>query len=149
MWKELEEHYGVSNGAQLFGLHKKLSEIHQSNNNIARYFTKLKMLWDNIISLCLISICICNRTCGASKKMSDFKQSQRVIQFLMGLNDTYDVIRGSIIMSSPLPSIGQFYNLLLQEENQREIHSTGHFMSDATSMNVNVSRLTNHSYRNK
>lgn len=27
MWLELEERYGVSNGAQLFGLHKELTKI--------------------------------------------------------------------------------------------------------------------------
>lgn len=70
MWKELEEQYGVSNGAQLFGLHKKLTEVSQSNSNIADYFTKLKMLWDNIDALCLNPVCSCGFTCGASQNLS-------------------------------------------------------------------------------
>lgn len=127
MWLELEERYGTSNGAQLFGLHKELTEISQGNSTIATYFTKIKMMWDDIDSLCTLPVCSCGCTCGASKKLTQFQQDQRVIQFLMGLNDTYNVMRWSILMRSPLPSLGHVYNLLLQEEAQREIHSNGQF----------------------
>ncbi|XP_074341673.1 uncharacterized protein LOC141679087 [Apium graveolens] len=142
IWLELEERYGVSSGAQLFGLQKELNEISQGNNNIADFFTKIKMLWDDIDALGLIPTCTCGCKCGASHKMSKFQQDQRVIQFLMGLNDSYAMMRGSILMKSPLPSISQVYCLLLQEESQREIHSSGHFMSDSASLNANTSRFT-------
>lgn len=147
MWKELGERYGVSNGAQLFGLHKELSEISQGNSNVADYFTKLKMLWDDIDSLCMVPVCSCGCHCGAAQQTSIFYQNQRIIQFLMGLNDTYHVIRGSILMSNPLPSIGQVYNLLLQEEAQREIHSSNNFLADAAANSV--SRSYPNQYRNK
>ncbi|XP_074327756.1 uncharacterized protein LOC141665669 [Apium graveolens] len=130
------ERYGVSSGAQLFGLHKELAEVNQGNSNIADYFTKMKMLWDDIDALCLIPVCSCGCSCGASQKLSKFQQDQRIIQFLMGLNETYNVIKGSILMRSPLPSIGQVYSLLLQEETQREIHTTGQFVPDSASLNV-------------
>ncbi|XP_074352191.1 uncharacterized protein LOC141691365 [Apium graveolens] len=113
IWMELEERYCVSNGAQLFGLHKELTDISQ--------------------------VCKCGCTCGASHKISKFQEDQRVIQFLMGLNDSFNIMRGSILMKSPLPSVGQVYSLLLQEETQRKIHSTSHFMAGYASLNVNSS----------
>lgn len=140
IWSELEEIYGVSNGAQLFGLHKKLTEISQANCSVADYFTKLKMLWDDIDALCLIPVCSCGCTCGASQKLSKFQQDQRVIHFLMGLNESFNVMRGSILMRSSLPSIGQVYSLLLQEETQREIHYAGQFLPNSASLAVNSSR---------
>ncbi|KAL8103291.1 hypothetical protein AgCh_027738 [Apium graveolens] len=100
IWLELEERYGVSNRRQLFGLHKELNELSQGSSNIADYFTKLKMLWDDIDSLTLIPTCTCGCKCGASQKLSKFQQDQRVIQFMMGLNDTYSIMRGSILMST-------------------------------------------------
>ncbi|XP_074350333.1 uncharacterized protein LOC141689818 isoform X2 [Apium graveolens] len=136
MWLELEERYGTSNGAQLFGLHKELTEISQGNSGIANYFTKVKMLWDDIDSLGNVPLCTCGCTCGATKKITQFQQDQRVIQFLMGLNDSYNMMRGSILMRSPLPSLGQVYSLLLQEEAQREIHSTGQFLPDSAALNI-------------
>ncbi|XP_074343125.1 uncharacterized protein LOC141680950 [Apium graveolens] len=132
IWLESEERYGVSSGAQLFGLHKELAEISQGSNNITDYFTKMKMSWDDIDALCLIPVC----SCGASQKLSKFQQDQRVIQFLMGLNDSFNIIRGSILMRSPLPSIGQVYSLLLQEKTQREIHTTRHLLPESASLNA-------------
>nr|XP_017239736.1 PREDICTED: uncharacterized protein LOC108212522 [Daucus carota subsp. sativus] len=145
MWKELDERYAVSNGAQLFGLHKEISEVHQGNSKIAEYFTKLKMLWDDVDALCMVPLCTCYCDCGAPQKNAAHVLQQRVIQFLMGLNESYNVMRGSILMTSPLPSISHVYNLLLQEEAQRDIHSASHFMSDAASLHVNSSRNQNFS----
>lgn len=66
IWLELEEMYGVSNSTQMFVLHKELNELSQGNNSIVEYFTKFKMLWDDIESLCLVPMCICGCKCGAS-----------------------------------------------------------------------------------
>ncbi|XP_074381070.1 uncharacterized protein LOC141721841 [Apium graveolens] len=149
MWSELEERYGVSNGAQLFSLHKEIAEITQGNCNMAEYFTKLKMLWDDVDSLCLIPACSCGCTYGASQKLSKFQQDQRMVQFLMGLNDSFTAMRGSILMKSPLPSIGQVYSLLLQEETQIEIHVTNHFKVDSVSLAVNSNRPGQYATYNK
>ncbi|XP_074355704.1 uncharacterized protein LOC141695350 [Apium graveolens] len=89
IWIELEERYGVSNGTQLFG--NELNELSQESINIDDYFTKLKMLWDDIDSLTLIPTCTCGCKCGASHKLSKFQQDQMIIQFMMGLNDTYSI----------------------------------------------------------
>lgn len=110
---------------------------------------KSKCCGDDIDSLCLIPTCSCGCTCGASLKLSKFQPDQRVIQFLIGLNDSYAIMRGSILMSSPLPSIGQVYSLLLQEESQREIHSGGHFLSDSASLSVNSYRPQSTLYSKK
>ncbi|XP_074337342.1 uncharacterized protein LOC141674534 [Apium graveolens] len=121
MWKELEERYGSPNGTQLFALHREISELSQGNNSVPDYSTRLKMLWDDVDSLSLIPVCSCGCTCGVSLKLSAFQQDQRVIQFLMGLNESFTAIRGSILMKSPLPNLSQVYSILLQEESQREI----------------------------
>lgn len=49
IWLELEERYGLSNGTQMFGLHKELNELSQGNSNIVEYFIRLKMLWMTLI----------------------------------------------------------------------------------------------------
>ena len=41
------------------------------------------------------------------------------MQFLVGLNEDYKIIRGSILMMKPLPNIDQVYSLILQKEKQR------------------------------
>ncbi|XP_019223507.1 PREDICTED: uncharacterized protein LOC109205272 [Nicotiana attenuata] len=64
--------------------------------------------------------CSCDCTCGGKAKLDKFLEDQRILQFLMGLNDAYAQARGNILMMSPLPSIDFAYSLLLQDENQRE-----------------------------
>nr|KYP68907.1 Retrovirus-related Pol polyprotein from transposon TNT 1-94 [Cajanus cajan] len=43
------------------------------------------------------------------------------MSFLMGINDSFSQTRGQILLSDPLPSIGNVFSLILQEEAQREI----------------------------
>ena len=58
----------------------------------------------------------------------------------MGLNDDYNSIRGNILMMIPLPSISQVYSMLIQEEKQREIRTSGHFLTDSASLAVEACR---------
>ncbi|KAK9673406.1 hypothetical protein RND81_12G165600 [Saponaria officinalis] len=60
----------------------------------------------------------------------------------MGLNDSFCVMRGAILMQNPLPSISVVYNNLLQEERQREIQNASTFQTNSASFyakNVNNS----------
>ncbi|XP_075508071.1 uncharacterized protein LOC142544956 [Primulina tabacum] len=50
-------------------------------------------------------------------------QQQRLLQFLMGLNDNYMNIRSQILMMSPLPTVGQAFSLLSQEESHIALSS--------------------------
>lgn len=42
----------------------------------------------------------------------------------MGLNKTYTVVRGRILLMKPIPPVGKVFSLILQEERQRGIIST-------------------------
>jgi len=51
-------------------------------------------------------------------------ERQQLLQFLMGLNDSYQSVRSNILMMTPLPSVSQASSIVLQEEQQREIKPT-------------------------
>ncbi|XP_009803508.1 uncharacterized protein [Nicotiana sylvestris] len=120
LWNSLEHRFGQSNGAKLYQLQKEISTSVQGNNNISSYFTTLKKLWDEMDSLSSHLNCSCDCACGGKAKVAKFLEDQRILQFLMGLNDVYAQARGNNIMMSPLPSMDFAYSLLLQDENQRE-----------------------------
>lgn len=65
--------------------------------------------------------------------MTKFVEDQRLIQFLMGLNDLYAQARGNILMLNPLPGINHAYSLLLQDENQREVYVNPQFSPNNSS----------------
>ncbi|KAA8529568.1 hypothetical protein F0562_033633 [Nyssa sinensis] len=50
-----------------------------------------------------------------------YQQYQRTMKFLMGLNNSYVVIRGQILLMDPLPLINRIYGLIFQEKCQRNI----------------------------
>lgn len=50
----------------------------------------------------------------------------------MGLNEAYTVVRGSILMINPFPTMAQTFSILVQEEKQREVKSPSKFTLDST-----------------
>lgn len=75
-------------------------------------------------------------SCGVVDALNKFVQNQKLVQFLMELNDSYMVVRGNVLMMSPLPTVTQAYCLLIQEEKQREMVNNVQFLSDSASFNV-------------
>lgn len=57
------------------------------------------------------------------KAHDDQREEDRLMQFLMGLNDSYNTVRSNILMMSPLPNVRQAYSLVIQEETQRQMSS--------------------------
>lgn len=60
-------------------------------------------------------------TCDLGQKFMKKLQEQRLLQFLLKLNDKYSAVRGHIMMMNPLPTVSQAYRLVAQEENHKEI----------------------------
>ncbi|GAV81025.1 LOW QUALITY PROTEIN: UBN2_3 domain-containing protein, partial [Cephalotus follicularis] len=93
-------------------------ELFNGNLTISTYYSKLKQLWDEYDSLVTLPSC----GCQTAKAYLEHDQQQKLFQFLMGLNDSYGNIR-SILLMSPLPTLGQAYSLINQEESDRGIIS--------------------------
>ena len=70
--------------------------------------------------------------------MHKAEQDRRLIQFLMGLNEVYTVIRGSILMMNPLPSMAHGFALLVQEEKQREFKTHSQMFAEGSSLNSSI-----------
>ncbi|XP_049370109.1 uncharacterized protein LOC125835013 [Solanum verrucosum] len=106
---EFENRFGQSNSAQLYQIQKELSDLVQGSNDIAGYFTKIKRLWDELDALSTSVNCTCDCQCGGKAKIGKSLQDERLIQFLMGLNDVYAAGKSNILMLSPLPftTLGQ------------------------------------------
>ncbi|KAL5737863.1 hypothetical protein ACOSP7_030624 [Xanthoceras sorbifolium] len=82
--EDLHERFSQSNAPRV----KQLS--------VLAYYTKLKGLWDELASYS-------DATHGAQT------DQQKLMQFLIGLNETYSAIRGQILLMNPLLSILQAY----------------------------------------
>lgn len=55
------------------------------------------------------------------KTLTNTESSSKTIQFLMGLNETFDPIRNQILMQEPLPNINKVFGMLLNMESQIQV----------------------------
>ena len=116
---------------------EKFPIINKSSFFISIYYTKLKSLWDKLASY--------NDALSGSQQ-----DQQRLMQFLMGLNESYSAIRGQILFINPLPSVRQAYSSVCQEEKQRLLsatHTAAYSNSSAT-MTVRSNQMKNNSTGN-
>jgi hypothetical protein len=125
MWKDLKDHFSQSNGARIFELKKSISALIQGNNSVNAYYTALKGLWDELVNFESIPACTCNCrcTCRIIKKIMENRDRDYIMQFLMGLNDSYSAICGQLLLNDPLPTMNKVFSLIIQEERQRMIKS--------------------------
>ncbi|XP_060195335.1 uncharacterized protein LOC132624596 [Lycium barbarum] len=79
------------------------------------YFSRMKELWEEFDSTmpCL------GFPCPESKTYAEHFEYQRLMQFFMGLNDSFNQYRSRIMMMYPIPSVNKAYSLIIAEECQR------------------------------
>ncbi|KAA8537887.1 hypothetical protein F0562_027533 [Nyssa sinensis] len=122
VWKDLKERFSQSNAPRIFQLQQAISSLSQNQQSVSHYFTQLKGLWDELNNFRPLPAC----TCGASKTLLKYQQQEQVMYFLMGLNESYSLVRGQVLLMDPLPPINKVFSLILQEERQREVASITH-----------------------
>jgi hypothetical protein len=125
IWKELQEKFSQSNGPQIFQLEKDIGSLTQNQNPVSDYYTQLQGLWEELLNYSPNPICNCSPSCscGAMTKTLEKYEQRCVMQFLMGLNESFAAVRGQILLMDPMPPINKVFSLIRQEERQRSIGS--------------------------
>ncbi|KAL5557346.1 hypothetical protein UlMin_039582 [Ulmus minor] len=132
MWNDLHDRFHQINGPRVFQIKQLLNVLYQGADDVNGYFTKLKTLWDELKDFRPIPSC----NCGGMKALMDYQQQEYVLQFLMGLNESFAQIRAQILMQDPLPPINKVFSLVVQEERQRSLTSSS--ISDSASFTINI-----------
>ena len=124
IWFELEERYGQSFSAQLFALQEEINSIVQTHDtSVAKFFTKMKSLWDELDNLDPLPTYSCTGySCNLTQKFYKMHQSHRLIHFLMKLDNKYSHVRSNLLMMSELPTLAQAYRILMQEQKHQELN---------------------------
>ncbi|KAK4397130.1 Retrovirus-related Pol polyprotein from transposon RE1 [Sesamum angolense] len=95
---------------------RQIASISQGNMDVVSYYTKLRMLWDELE--CIDPTPDCD--CSSQRTLANKLASNQLMQFLMGLNDSFDAIRNQILVMDPLPVVDKAYSLVLRVESQRQ-----------------------------
>ncbi|GKD87722.1 hypothetical protein Tco_1358876 [Tanacetum coccineum] len=107
---------------RIYQLANAIVDLKQSNFTIEVYYYKLKGPWDEMDEIKAPYACTCKCVCNNGKENGEREQRKRQVQFSMGLDECYTNIRGQILLMQPLPTVAKAYNMLRQEEKQRDTH---------------------------
>ncbi|KAJ0105686.1 hypothetical protein Patl1_19560 [Pistacia atlantica] len=108
VWEDLQDRFSQSNAPRIFQIERDIACLAQDQMTVAAYYTRLKKLWDELGSY-NDTVCSCR---------ADHKR-RRLMQFLMGLNESYSAIRGQILLMNPLPDATKAYSYIVQEEEAK------------------------------
>ncbi|XP_049360667.1 uncharacterized protein LOC125825370 [Solanum verrucosum] len=100
VWEDLKERFNKINRVRVFQLHREITNHTQGTNSVSTYYSKHKELWDEYNTIISTPKCDCPK----SKEYDDHLQDQRLLQFLNGLNDSFDQTRRQILMKSIAPT---------------------------------------------
>ncbi|GKC88820.1 ribonuclease H-like domain-containing protein [Tanacetum coccineum] len=109
VWEELKETYDKVDGSIMFGLHNQNNTLKQNGSFIANYYHKLNALWKYYDAMIELPKCICNASEGF------------LIQFHVGLDDSYMQIRNSILSIETLPDVRSSYATISSEASHRVV----------------------------
>ncbi|XP_019263436.1 PREDICTED: uncharacterized protein LOC109241171 [Nicotiana attenuata] len=113
IWAAFKERFDKVNGSRLYYLHKEIFTLTQGISYVSTYFTKLKDLWAKYDS-------ILPPPSSATEYIEQLEY-QRLLQFLMGLNDGFEQARSQILLMPTLSSIDKAYAMVVQDESSKMI----------------------------
>lgn len=101
-----------------------VNNLSQENLTISSYYTKFRIICDELINYKFIPSCSCGVcTCGSMAAHVEYQEEEYIMSFIMGLNESFASVRGHILMMKPLPSLTKVFSLITQEEKQKKIGS--------------------------
>ncbi|XP_070056649.1 uncharacterized protein [Nicotiana tomentosiformis] len=117
VWSDLRESFEKVNGLRVLYLHKQIATLSQGISSVSSNFSKLKEFWAEFDALMPCPGCGCEE----SKRYIEHFEYQRLLQFLMGLIESYAQSSNHILNMSPILSINKAYSMIISEESRRSL----------------------------
>lgn len=105
LWKQLEERFAVSSAPQLYQIQREMVTTEQGNDFVTCYYGKIKKCWDEKERLMPMPVCDCGNCNCMFHKSVLMDSTNKLFQFLMGLNETFDSLRSQILALLPTVNI--------------------------------------------
>ncbi|WVY92860.1 hypothetical protein V8G54_031948 [Vigna mungo] len=130
IWNDLKIRFAQGDLARISTLQMEATTLSQGELSVTEFFTKLRIIWDELDSFRPDPVCICKSKCSCtvSSILSQRKHEDRAMQLLRGLNSQYTNIQSHILLLDPLPPILKIFSLVIQQER--------HIMTDHVTANM-------------
>ncbi|XP_070035059.1 uncharacterized protein [Nicotiana tomentosiformis] len=112
-----QERFDRSDLTRIYHLWTTIVTLRKCTDSVTTYFSKMKDLWDELDVLVPLSSCDCEE----ARPSVEHLRSQRLLQFLMGLNESYSNIRSNVLAKRPVVTVNKAYVIVTQEESQRSL----------------------------
>ena len=122
IWKNLLSRFKQDDAPRVYEIEQRLSSIQQGSMDVSTYYTELVTLWEEYKNYVELPVCTCGHCeCNAAMLWERLQQQSHVTKFLMGLNDAYEQTRRHILMLKPIPTIDEVFNMVSQDERQKNL----------------------------
>lgn len=122
IWQKLMSRFKQDDAPCVYEIEQRLSTIQQGPMDVSTYYTELVTLWEEYKNYVELPLCMCGKCeCNAAALWEKLQQRSRVTKFLMGLNESYESTRRHILMLKPIPYIEDVFNMVTQDERQKNI----------------------------
>ncbi|GKV10703.1 hypothetical protein SLEP1_g22030 [Rubroshorea leprosula] len=136
VWSDLQERFSQGNTSRVNELKLEFAIITQRTRIVAAYLTKLKPIWDELQAYEPVPICTCGCTCGATKEYVKTRETEKVHQFLIGLNENFSTMLSQILNMELLPTLNMVYVMATKEEKQEAVAPSRGPIVEATTLVV-------------
>ncbi|WVZ13928.1 hypothetical protein V8G54_011494 [Vigna mungo] len=118
IWNDLKIRFAQGDLARISTLQMEATTLSQGELSVTEFFTKLRIIWDELDSFRPDPVCICKSKCSCtvSSILSQRKHEDHAMQLLRGLNSQYTNIQSHILLLDPLPPISKIFSLVIQQE---------------------------------
>ncbi|XP_076885834.1 uncharacterized protein LOC143535485 [Bidens hawaiensis] len=114
----------------------------QNNMPVSEYYHKLNTMWKQLDQILQLPAC----TCNASRKFTDFNLMIKLMQFLMGLDSSYQTVRTNLLTRKELPTVKEAFSVSPREESHRQVSNNN---KKGQSQNVGFVSKSNQNFDNK
>ncbi|KAL2239868.1 UNVERIFIED_CONTAM: Retrovirus-related Pol polyprotein from transposon RE1 [Sesamum indicum] len=136
LWLELQARYGRSSAPLIYQLQREISSISQGDMTLTTYLTKMKKLWNELFCLAPSPKCTCGGcTCGINTAIGTMYSRMQLMQFLMGLHESFEKEKSQLLMMDPLPDLEKAFSMVFAVEQQRNVQVQ---LADNTAYQVNL-----------
>ncbi|XP_024626656.1 uncharacterized protein [Medicago truncatula] len=119
VWEDLKERFSKADRIRISTLCSSINNLKQGGKTVSEYFTEMRSLWEELNSHRPLPNCSCIHRCccEASTRAHVYRVEDQIMQFLIGLNDQFSIVKTQILLMDPLPSLNKVYSLVIQEES--------------------------------
>nr|GLL17070.1 uncharacterized protein LOC109157807 [Ipomoea trifida] len=109
IWKHLEERFSEGDIFRISQIQGQAYQLKQGILSVDKYFTQMKLLWDELLVLRPLPVCACTPkcSCGGYEKFYTYVENDHLSMFLRGLNENYASTKSQIMLMNPLPTVGR------------------------------------------